>query len=174
MNIGTINQELYRPQTGSKLNARAETRISFEADEKRLRDKAFKKDDLVSRFWNMTDSMPRDSQIAFAATVIAGRIMNQGMTDENKAFMKNVSNRFSPEEIGSLKQQVLDHPAATGKSTGELEKFLNDFDKMIAEQKNHELDPLNKQQAIPRLRSADDIFFQTTSTFNPLYRPNAA
>ena len=58
MNIGTINQELYRPLTGKKTNARQETRISFEADEKRLRDKAFKKDDLVSRFWNMTDSMP--------------------------------------------------------------------------------------------------------------------
>jgi len=174
MNIGTINQDLYRPLTGSRTNARPETRISFEADEKRLRDRAFKTDDLVNRFWNMTDSMPRDNQIAFAATVIAGRIMNQGMTEENKAFMKNVSNRFSPEEIGALKQQVLAHPAATGKSTGELEKFLNDFDKMIAEQKNHELDPLNKQQAIPRLRSADDIFFQTTSTFNPLYRPNAA
>lgn len=173
MNIGTINQELFRPLTGNKNNSRPETRISFEADEKRLRDSAFKTDDLVNRFWNMTDSMPRDSQIAFAATVIAGRIMNQGMTDENQAFMKNVSNRFSPEEIGALKQQVITHPAATGKSTGELEKFLNDFDKMIAEQKNHELDPLNKQQAIPRLRSADDIFFQTTSTFNPLYRPAA-
>ncbi len=174
MNIGTINQELYRPLNGSKGTSRPETRISFEADEKRLRDKAFKKDDFVSRFWNMTDSMPRNSQIAFAATVIAGRIMNQGMTDENKAFMKNVSNRFSPEEIGALKQQVLEHPAVKGKSSGDLEKFLNDFDKMVAEQKNHELDPLNKQQAIPRLRSADDIFFQTTSNFNPLYRPGEA
>ncbi|OGK09364.1 MAG: hypothetical protein A2W80_18980 [Candidatus Riflebacteria bacterium GWC2_50_8] len=170
MNIGKFNPNLFDRPDSAKENGKAETRLSFEADEKRLRNSAFKKDDLVNRFWNMTDSMPRDNQIAFAATVIAGRIMNQGMTEENQAFMKNVSNRFSPEEIGALKKQVLEHPAAKGKNTGELEKFFSDLEDLMASQKNEELDPLKKQQAIPRMRSADDIFFQTTSKFNPLSR----
>lgn len=170
MNIGKFNPNLFNRPDSAKSSSKSETGISFEADEKRLRDTAFKKDDLVNKFWNMTDSMPRDNQVAFAATVIAGRIMNQGMTDENQAFMKNISNRFSPEEIGALKKQVMAHPAASGKSGGELEKFLNDFEQVINQQKNHELDPLQKQQAGPKLRSADDLFFQMTSKLNPLYQ----
>lgn len=174
MNIGKFNPNIFNRPDSAKNSSRQETGISFEADEKRLRNTALKKDDLVNKFLNMTDSMPRDNQVAFAATVIAGRIMNQGMTDENQAFMKNISNRFSPEEIGALKKQVMAHPAASNKSGSELEKFLNDFEQTISEHKNHELDPLNKQQASPKLRSADDIFFQMTSTLNPLYKALAA
>lgn len=174
MNIGNLNQNLYNRSNSAKNNGKIETRLSFEADERRLRDTAFKKEDLVSKFWNMTDSMPRENQVAFAATIIAGRIMNQGMTDENQSFMKNVSNRFSPDEIGALKKQVIEHPAAKGKSSGELEKFFNDFEQLIANQKKEELDPAQKQQATPRLRSAEDIFFQTTSNFNPIKGLSAA
>ncbi|MBU1108938.1 MAG: hypothetical protein KKB51_19830 [Candidatus Riflebacteria bacterium] len=174
MNLGNINQDLYSRPNSAKNNNKPETRISFEADEHRLRETAQKNDNLVNKFWNMTDSMPRENQIAFAATVIAGRIMKQGMTDENQSFMKNVSNRFSPEEIGELKKQVLEHPSVQGKSSGELEKFFNDFEQMLANQKNEEPDPTKKQQAIPRLRSPEDIFFQTTSNFNPIKGLSAA
>ena len=44
-------------------------------------------DDFASTIWNMTDSMPRANQISFTAAVIANKKVNQGITDENKAFL---------------------------------------------------------------------------------------
>jgi hypothetical protein len=167
MNVGRLNQTTFNPLLNSA-QKKAENSTSIEIEDRQMRHSAAKKDDLVNQFWNITDSMPRENQISFAATVVAGRIMKQGITDENKSFMQNISNRFSPEEIGSIKQQILNHPSVKGQNSGEIEKFLKDFDQLISNQNSSELDPLKKQQANPRLRTPEEIFFQTTFNSNQM------
>ena len=166
MNIGKLNQTAYSAFSGNTATKKVDTSNSFEIEDSQMRHSASKKDDLVSQFWNITDSMPRENQLSFAATVVAGRIMKQGITDENKSFMQNISNRFSPEEIGALKQEVLNHPSVKGQNSNEVEKFFKDFDQFISNQNATELDPLKKQQANPRFRSPEEIFFQTTFNSN--------
>lgn len=162
MNIGNFSQSTYNIASGQQIQKRSETSINLEDEDRRNRNSAFKKDNLVNQFWNMTDSMPRENQISFAASVVANRIMKQGVTEENKSFMQNISNRFSPQEIGNLKTEILNNPAVKGKNSGDVAAFLQEFDKFIESQKANELEPAKKQQASPRFRSPDEIFFQTT------------
>lgn len=161
MNVGKFNQTTLKAFSGNTASKRTEN-SSFDIENRQTRPNSAKKDDLVSQFWNITDSMPRENQVSFAATVMAGRIMKQGITEENKSFLQNVSNRFSPEEIGAIKKQVMNNPAVQGQSNSDIEKFFKDFDQFISQQNATELDPLKKQQAQPRFRTPEEIFFQTT------------
>lgn len=162
MNVGNYSQSTFNIFSRQQTEKKPETSINLEAEDRRNRNSAFKKDDLLSQFWNMTDSMPRENQISFAASIVANRIMKQGITDENKSFIQNISNRFSPEEIGNLKNEILNHPAVKGKNSDDIQAFLQDFDKLITSQKAGELEPARKQQAGPKFRTPDEIFFQTT------------
>jgi hypothetical protein len=177
MNVGNYSQTTLNIFNGKKNAATAETRINLEDEGRRNLHSAYQGNDLVSQFWNMTDSMPRDNQISFAASIVANRIMKQGITDENKSFMQNISNRFSPEEIGNLKNEILNHPAVKSKSDSDVEAFIKDFDKFIASQKGSDLEPTRKQQVSPRIKNPDEIFFQTTFNQKPsvdLYRAAAS
>ena len=147
MNVGSYNQSTLNISTDKLTQKKSETAINLEDEDRRNRHSAFKKDDLVSQFWNLTDSMPRENQISFAASIVANRVMKQGITDENKSFLQNISNRFSPAEIGNLKNEILNHPAVKGKNSGDVAAFLQDFDKLISSQKANELEPAKKQQA---------------------------
>lgn len=104
--------------------------------------------------------------------------MKQGITDENKSFLQNISNRFSPEEIGNLKNEILNHPAVKNQTSTDVANISKDFDKFMASQKDSDLNQLGKQQVVsPRLKSPDEIFFQTTCNQQPsidLYRAAAA
>lgn len=162
MNVGNYTLSTFNRMTNQQTRKSSETPINLEAEDQRNRHSAFKKEDLVNQFWNITDSMPRENQISFAASVVANRIMSQGITDENKSFVQNIGNRFSPEEIGTLKNEVLNHPSVKGKNSSEVEAFLKDFEQFIDAQKAGELEPVKKQQAGPRFRTPDEIFFQTT------------
>ncbi len=170
MNVGKFNQALLST-ANNQINRKRDQEInSIAIENTKMHHSNAKKDDLLTKFWNMTDSMPRDNQVAFAATVVANRIMKQGITEENKSFMQNISNRFSPEEIGALKNQVKNHPAVAGHQGSDIEKFFADFDQFISNNKSTELEPLKKQQANPPMRSPEDIFFQTTFNSNLMGR----
>ncbi len=162
MNVGKFNQTALNAFSNKAATKKIDSSNSFEIEDRQMRPNPAKKDDLVSQFWNITDSMPRENQLSFAATVVAGRIMKQGITEENKSFVQNISSRFSPEEIGALKKQVMNHPSIKGQSSGDIEKFFKEFDQFISNQNTTELDPLKKQQAQPRFRTPEEIFFQTT------------
>ncbi len=177
MNVGNYSQSTLNIFNGRQSARTTETRINLEDEGRKNRHTTDQGNDLVSQFWNMTDSMPRDNQISFAASIVANRIMKQGITDENKSFLQNISNRFSPEEIGNLKNEILNHPAVKNQANSDVETFLKDFDKFIASQKGTDLEPTRKQQVSPRLKNPDEIFFQTTFNQQPsidLYRAAAA
>ncbi len=171
MNVGNYSQSTINIFNARQTPRNNESKINLEDEDRRNRDSAFKRDDLVSQFWNMTDSMPRSNQVAFAASIVANRIMKQGITDENKSFLQNISNRFSPEEIGNLKNQVLNHPSVKNQNSGDVETFLQDFDKFLTSQEGDNGATTRKQQVSPRLRNPDEIFFQTTLKHEATTRP---
>ncbi len=171
MNVGNYSQSTLNIFNGRQTVKTNENSINLEDEDRRNRNTAFKREDFVSQFWNMTDSMPRENQVSFAASVIANRIMKQGMTEENKSFLQNVSNRFSPQEIGNLKAQVLNHPSVKGQSGNDVEAFLKDFDKFITSQQGSDLEPAKKQQVSPRFKNPDEIFFQTTLKHDATNKP---
>lgn len=171
MNVGNYSQSTINIFNARQTTRNNESKINLEDEDRRNRDTAFKRDDLVSQFWNMTDSMPRANQVDFAASIVANRIMKQGITDENKSFLQNISNRFSPEEIGNLKTKVLNHPSVKNQNSGDVETFLQDFDKFISSQEGGNGATTRKQQVSPRLRNPDEIFFQTTLKHEATTRP---
>lgn len=151
MNVGNYSQSTINIFNARQTARNNESKINLEDEDRRNRDTAFKRDDLVSQFWNMTDSMPRANQVEFAASIVANRIMKQGITDENKSFLQNISNRFSPEEIGNSKTKVLNHPSVKNQNSGDVETFLQDFDKFISSQEggNGANDPQTAGQPTP-------------------------
>ena len=161
MNVGSYKYNQLNSLTRHNGQKQIE-KESFSVESRPTKHSAANKDDLVSKFWNLTDSMPRENQVSFAATVVAGRIARQGITDENKSFLQNISNRFSPEEIGAIRQQVMNHPTVKGNEGVDIDKFIREFDQFIKTQKSDELESMKKQQANPALLKPEDIFFQTT------------
>ena len=105
MNVNEINQSFsnyYQNQIKQKIN----NSVNLQVSDSNSVYATMQQDDFASTIWNMTDSMPRANQISFTATVLANKMVNQGITDENRAFLKEVSNRFSPEEMNTLKAEI--------------------------------------------------------------------
>lgn len=123
-------------------------------------------DDFASQIWNMTDSMPRENQISFTATVLANRMTSQGVTNANKAFLKNVSNRFSADELGTLKAEILSDPSMQTADKEVVQEFMNSLDEIMNKKANDDLQSQLKQQNLHKFRTPDEIFFQTTLLFD--------
>ena len=123
-------------------------------------------DDFASTIWNMTDSMPRANQISFTATVIANKMINQGVTEENKAFLKDVSNRFSTEEMKTLKSEIMSDPKVKASNANVVQEFLNSLDEIMSDKDNEALQSQLKSKNLHKFRSMDEIFFQTTLLFD--------
>lgn len=123
-------------------------------------------DDFASTIWNMTDSMPRKNQISFTAEVLTNKMVNQGMTEENKSFLKDISNRFSPEEINSLKSEILNNAKLKTNNSSEIEKLLSSLDEIISDKANEALQSQLKEKNLHKFRSIDEIFFQTSLLFD--------
>ena len=123
-------------------------------------------DDFASTIWNMTDSMPRKNQISFTAEVLTNKMVNQGMTEENKSFLKDISNRFSPEEINSLKSEILSNSKIKTNNTSEIEKLISSLDEIISDKANEALQSQLKEKNLHKFRSIDEIFFQTSLLFD--------
>ncbi|MEW6708579.1 MAG: hypothetical protein AB1403_02060 [Candidatus Riflebacteria bacterium] len=175
MNVGAYNQTMFtRYNRTANNNSRAEVSISFDDEGRRMNHTSFNKDDLMNQFWGMTGNMPKENQISLAASVMATKVFDQGITPETKNFLQNISNRFSPEEIGSLKKEIKNHPAMQNKAKSALDKFLNDFDAFISGQQSTQMENLQKQQANPKFRTPEEIFFQTTFLNKPLIEPSSA
>lgn len=123
-------------------------------------------DSFASIIWNMTDSMPRESQISFTAGVIANKLFNQGATDENKALLKDISNRFSADELNTLKSEILNDPKIQKSNTETVKEFLTGLDDILSEKANEALQSQLKEQNLHKFRTMDEIFFQTSLLFD--------
>jgi hypothetical protein len=165
MNVGSLNQNLYNQITKPLKNKKAEAAITFDNTERRMEHTSLQKDDLMNQFWGMTNDMPKENQVSLAASVIVSKVFNNGITNENKGFVKSISDRFSPEEIGALKQEVKNHPMIQNKDSAQIQNFMKQFDKFL-NNGTSELEGLQKQRANPNLRTPEEIFFQTTLNFN--------
>lgn len=172
MKVGAFNSNFNQSLHHTSKHQVRSQRGEFQLEERRMKHSEVKQDNLINQFWNLTDSMPRENQVEMAASVIAGRFMEQGITSENESFIKNISNRFSPEEIGNLKDQIKNHPKTQDKDISELERFFENLDKNVTQYQTGELNHLQKQQAKPEFRSPEEIFFQTTFNNESTIVPN--
>ncbi|MDD2625054.1 MAG: hypothetical protein PHQ02_09575, partial [Candidatus Riflebacteria bacterium] len=111
---------------------------------------------------HITDSMPREGQISFAASIIANRVMQQGITGENEGFVKNIGNKFNLEEINTLKSEVRASALIKNKESHEIDAFLKNFDELIDIQKKTQLESAKEQQAQPKYNNPADVFFRST------------
>lgn len=162
MNIGSLNSAIQN--FGVKGNVKkSEVTLDFSAD---LNSSAASKgtsfDNLVDKYFNITDSMPREGQISFAASIVANRVMQQGITGENEGFVKNIGNKFNLEEINTLKSEVRASALIKNKESHEIDAFLKNFDELIDIQNKTELESAKEQQAQPKYNNPADVFFRAT------------
>lgn len=115
---------------------------------------------LVDTYWNLTDSMNRENQLSFAASVIANRVMSQGMTDENESFIRNISNRFNDEELETLKAEIESLATKNMTNTTDVEAFLQSFDSLVQSQKG--AGQIGGLQSLPQFKRSNDVFFRAT------------
>lgn len=167
MNVSAYSSNMFSRYNKPVNNNRPEVSISFDDEGRKMNHSSFNQDDLINQFWSMTDNMPKENQISLAASVVATKVFDQGITPETKNFLQNISNRFSPEEIGSLKSEIKNHPMIRSKADSSVEKFLKDFDAFLTGQQSTQMENLQKQQANPKFMAPEELFFQTTFLIKP-------
>ena len=165
MNVNDINQSVsnyYQQQIKKKYS----NDVNLQVNDSNSVYATMQQDDFASTIWNMTDSMPRANQISFTATVLANKMYNQGITDENKAFLKNVSNRFSTEEMDELKNEILNDSKFKSSNSAVIQNFLESLEEIMSEKANDALQSQLKEKNLHKFRSMDEIFFQTSLLFD--------
>ncbi len=165
MNVNEINQSFsnyYQNQIKQKIN----NSVNLQVSDSNSVYATMQQDDFASTIWNMTDSMPRANQISFTATVLANKMVNQGITDENKAFLKEVSNRFSPEEMNTLKAEIMSDPKVKSGNADVVKEFLASLEEIMSDKANEALQSQLKEKNLHKFRSMDEIFFQTSLIFD--------
>jgi hypothetical protein len=167
MNVGSFNQSLFNSAQRPNSANRQSKALSFDDEGKKMKHSELQQDDLLNQFWSMTDEMPRKNQISLAASAVASKVFKNGISSDSKAFLKNIGDRFSPEEIGELKTELKSHPMMKEKSIKDIEGFFQQLDKVMSSQSANTEDA-QKQQKSPNLRTPEEIFFQTTLKYNPL------
>lgn len=166
MNVNALNQSVMT-QYQQRLKRKAETsEVNLQVNNSSSGYATIQQDDFASRIWNMTDSMPRENQISFTATVLANRISDQNTSDETKSFLKNISNRFSAEEIGTLKNEIMNNPKIQSADAKTVSDFMNSLDELMSDKAEEALQSQLKDQNQYKYRSMDEIFFQTTLNFD--------
>ena len=110
--------------------------------------------------------LPRANQISFTAAVIANKMVNQGITKENIAFLKDVSNRFSQDEMKTLKSEIMSDPKIKSGDSSVVQEFLSSLDEIMNDKSNEALQSQLKQRNLHKFRSMDEIFFQTSLLFD--------
>lgn len=165
MNINELNQSA-SSFYNQKLNNKSKNEVNLQVSDSNSVYATMQKEDFANTIWNMTDSMPRENQISFTAEVLTNKMLNQGVTEENLAFLKNVSNRFSSEEMNKLKAEILDDPKLKQGDSETVQEFLNSIDELMADKANEALQSQLKEKNLHKFRSADEIFFQTTLLFD--------
>lgn len=166
MNVNEINQSFsnyYQQQIKKRYN---NNDVNLQVSDSNSVYATLQQEDFASTIWNMTDSMPRANQISFTAAVIANKMVNQGITKENIAFLKDVSNRFSQEEMKTLKSEIMSDPKIKSGDTSVVQEFLSSLDEIMNDKSNEALQSQLKQRNLHKFRSMDEIFFQTSLLFD--------
>lgn len=165
VNINSLSQNLFNKINKPNSIKKPEAALKFDSENKLMGASTDNKDDLLSQFWSMTDKMPKEDQVSLAASVIASKVFSNGITSENKAFIKNIGNKFSPNEIGDLKNEIKSHPLIKDKSAAQVDNFIKDFEQFLAKPTS-EIGALQNGRPISTPRSPEEIFFQTTMKFS--------
>lgn len=174
MNINSLSQGIFDKINKSRAIKKNQTaQLKFDHENKLMGASGFPKNDLLAQFWGMTDKMPKKDQISLAASVIASKVFQNGMTPENKTFIKNIKNRFSPDEIGNLESQVKAHPMIQGKPADKVADFMKELDGFLNKQ-NSEIGAIKQQQPTAAPRLPEEIFFQTTLKFGNFNKATVA
>ena len=166
MNVNEINQSFsnfYQQQIKQKYN----NDVNLQVSDSNSVYSTMQQEDFATTIWNMTDSMPRANQISFTAEVLANKMVNQGITDENIAFLKKVSNRFSTDEMDKLKNEIMNNPKIqSGSNTEVIKEFLGSLEENMSDKANEALQSQLKEKNLHKFRSMDEIFFQTSLLFD--------
>lgn len=166
MNVNELNRSVsnfYKQQLKRSYN---NNDVNLQVNDSNSQYATMQQDDFASTIWNLTDSMPRANQISFTASVLANKVLNQGITEENKAFLKNISKRFSTEEMNSLKSEIMDNPKVKSSNAELVKEFLSSIDEILSDKSDEALQSQLKQKNLHKFRSVDEIFFQTSLLFD--------
>ncbi len=166
MNVNELNMSVssfYQQQIQKRYN---NNDVNLQVNDSNSVYATMQQDDFASTIWNMTDSMPRENQISFTAAVLANKLVNQGVTEDNKTFIKDISNRFSTDEINSLKKQILSDPKVKTSNEDVIKEFLGSLDEILSDKANEALQSQLKSKNLHKFRSMDEIFFQTSLLFD--------
>ncbi len=118
------------------------------------------KNNLTETFLNITDSMSREKQLSFAASIIANRVMTQGITHENEGFIRNISQKFSTNEMDTLKSEIEEIAAGNMFDKKEISNFLQSFDNLL--QSPREASQFGGLQTLPQFKRTNDVFFRAS------------
>lgn len=166
MNVNEVNSSVAAFYHNKIQNKYENNDVNLQVNDSNSTYATVQQDDFASVIWNMTDSMPRENQIAFTAEVITSKLLHQGATDENKAFLKNISSRFSNDEMNTLRTEIMNDPKIQQSDAESVKEFLTSLDEILSDNANEALQSQLKQQNLHKFRSMDEIFFQTSLLFD--------
>ncbi|HOY66180.1 MAG TPA: hypothetical protein PLP29_04775 [Candidatus Ozemobacteraceae bacterium] len=163
MNVGTLNSRMPRLESPAARSRTNEPAIIFDNTERRMEHSSFQVPNMLQDFWNLTQRMPRQDQMSFAATVLASQAGQNGISSEARPFLANLKERFSGSELDAIQKMVRNHPSLQNKPTGQIDAFWEQVEQVWSELDSQKADDgLPTREAGPAPRTPEEIYFQTT------------
>ncbi len=105
-------------------------------------------------FWEASKSLSKDQQIEMAALALTSQFIQNGVSNENKDFIRSFKGKFSSSETDLLKNRMRNHILLEKKPKAEVEQLFKSIDEIWS-------DAYGKKAIEPRFTPDDAIKFQT-------------
>lgn len=152
-------------RTAGKLapKARFDKTLFATDDEKKMEHTGFRGASFLDSMWESMRSLPKSQQVNLATSILALQLSQNGINDQNRDFIKRFKSRFSPSEMGTIKNLLRAQPAAQVSSVPQVEKWMKELDELWSDDSERKAEK-KKSPAIknPYFQTPDAIFFQTT------------
>ena len=114
-------------------------------------------------FWSLVENRSRSEQVSLAATALAGKIAQKGITDEHQAFIQKLSKRFSPPEMKSMQELLRNNPMMKMRHSSEVDGMLNQLQQIWnGSEVQKSPNPMVNPAVDNGLFSPDALYFRTS------------
>jgi len=129
----------------------------------RMEHSGFRVGGMTEDFWDSVQKMPRADQMNLAALAVISQSSSDGVNPDSRHFVQNLKNRFSNQELQSVRDTIRSHPLVKNRTSGEIDKLMEQLQGLWSPTSGKEAQDIApvKPETVP-LRSPDQIFFQTT------------
>lgn len=151
--------------------ARDEVSLEFDRDDRKNGHAPFRQTLLSQDLWDSMGELPRPQQVNMTAGVLAMQLVQNGVGAHNRDFIKGIKQRFSTQEMETMKGLLRSQPLFEQKGAPKIEPLLKQLEEVWGKSDGQEvLKTRTPPMDVSPARIPDHVFFRTSMRQNPLIR----